>query len=199
MIMDTVRVDSVLRYRRYTLHPATVVYNTVNAQKNYIQLNRGSSQGVKDNMAVISSDGKVVGVVINTSPNFCEVMSLLHVQSAVSVSLKRSGDLGTVEWDGKSPDYLLMKRVPKSVQVQKGDSVVTSPVSFNFPSGYLVGTVSDIKVDNASGLQMLTIKTGANFYSLQEVHVIENADYEEQVKLNEDTHKKVDQLKKNPR
>ncbi len=199
VITDSVRVDSILRYRRYIMRPATVIYNTVNAQKNYFQLNRGAKQGIRDNMAVITSDGKVAGVVINTSPNFSQAMSLLHVQTAVSVALKKSGELGTVEWDGKSPDYLLLKRIPKNVPVQNGDTVVTSPVSFNFPPGYMVGTVSDIKTDNASGLYILKLRTAANFYSLQQVHVIENTDYDEQVKLNEDTRKKTEQVKKTPR
>ena len=104
--------------------PATVVYNTVNSQKNYIQINRGSNQGIKDNMAVISSDGSVVGVVVNVSPNFSQVMSLLHVQNHVSASLKKQREFGTVEWDGKDPRYLILKKIPKTVELVKGDTVL---------------------------------------------------------------------------
>lgn len=191
--------DTGNKYRRYFLRPATVIYNTVTSQKNFIQINRGSSQGIKDNMAVISSDGSAVGVVINVSANFSQVMSLLHVQSTVSASLKKTGDLGTVEWDGKDPRYLIMKRVPKSADVKVGDAILTSPVSFNFPPGYMIGIVSDFKLDNTSGMYSLKLKTAANFYNLQQVHVIENLDYDEQVKLNQDTKRKIDDIKKTPR
>ncbi|HEV7782832.1 MAG TPA: rod shape-determining protein MreC, partial [Chitinophagaceae bacterium] len=198
-IQDSVPYDTLGNYRRYISRPATVVYNTVNYEKNYIQINRGSNQGIRDNMAVVSSDGSAVGMVVNVSGNFSQVMSLLHVQSTVSASLKKSGDFGTVEWDHKDPRYLTLKRIPKTVAVKNGDTVLTSPVSFNFPPGYMVGTVSDIKVDNTNGTYLLKIRTAANFYNLQQVHVIENIERAEQVKLFDETKKKIEQVKKTPR
>jgi rod shape-determining protein MreC len=199
MIQDSVLYDTAGSYRRYFSRPATVVYSTINAQKNYIQINRGSAQGIKDNMAVVSSDGSAVGVVVNVSNNFSQAMSLLHVQNSVSASLKKTGDGGTAEWDGKDPRFLTLKRIPKTVEVKKGDTVLTSAVSYNFPPGYMVGTISDIKLDNTSGMYLLKVKTSANFYSLQQVYVIENMERAEQVKLFDDTKKKIEQVKKSPR
>jgi rod shape-determining protein MreC len=198
-INDSIRFDTAGHYRRYLSRPATVVYNTINAQKNYIQINRGANQGIKDNMAVVGSDGSVVGVVVNVSPNFSQLMSLLHIQSTVSVALKKSGDFGTVEWDGKDPRYLLLKRIPKTVELVIGDTVLTSSVSFNFPPGYMVGTIANIKLDNTSGMYLLKVRTAANFYNLQQVHVIENLEYDEQTRLNAETKKKIEQVKKSPR
>lgn len=199
VIQDSVLYDTAGSYRRYFSRPATVVYTTVNTQKNYIQINRGSAQGIRDNMAVVSSDGNAVGVVVNVSGNFSQVMSLLHVQHSVSAALKNTGDFGTVEWDGKDPRYLTLKRIPKTVDVKKGDTVLTSPVSFNFPPGYLVGTVTDLQLDNTTGMYLLKIKTAANFYNLQQVHVIENMDRSEQVKLFDETKKQIEQVKKSTR
>ena len=194
-VRDSLPYDTLGNYRRYFFRPATVVYNTVSSQKNYIQVNRGSAQGIKDNMAVISSDGAVVGVVVNVSSNFAQVMSLLHVQNSVSASLKRSGDFGTAEWDGKDPRYLILKKIPKTVEVKTGDTVLTSPVSFNYPPGYMVGTVNAIKLDNTTGMYELKIKTAANFYNLQQVHILENIDYTEQIKLDLETKKKMESTK----
>lgn len=196
IIQDSIPSDTLGNYRRYTSRPAIVVYNTINAQKNYIQLNRGSAQGIADNMAVIGSDGSVVGKVVNVSPNFSQVMSLLHVQSTVSASLKKTGEIGTVEWDGKDPQFLTLKRIPKTVEIKIGDTVLTSRVSFNFPPGYIVGTIADKKLDAATGMYMLKVKTAANFYNLQQVHVIMNLEYDEQIKLNQDTKKKIEEPKK---
>ena len=150
-------------------------------------------------MAVISSDGSAVGVVVNVSPNFCQVMSLLHVQNTVSASLKKTGDFGTVEWDGDDPRFLLLKKIPKTVEVKTGDTVLTSPYSYNIPPGYMVGTVTGIQVDNTTGMYVLKLKTAANFYNLQQVHVIENFDRDEQTILFEKTNKKVDETKKIPK
>jgi rod shape-determining protein MreC len=196
---DSIPYDTLGNYRRFLSRPATVVYNTVNAQKNYMQLNRGSNQGIKDNMAVVSSDGNAVGIIVNVSANFSQAMSLLHIQNSVSASLHRTGDFGTIEWEGNDPRYLLLKRIPKTVEVKKGDSVLTSSVSFNFPPGYMVGTVAEVKLDNTTGMYLLKIKTAANFYNLQQVHIIENVERPEQVKLFEETRKKIEEVKKNPR
>lgn len=196
LIKDSVSYDTLGHYRRYYLRSATVVYNTVNFQKNYFQIDRGSNQGIKDNMAVLSSDGAAAGVVVNVSPNFSEVMSLLHLQNTVSVSLKKTGDLGTAEWDGKDPRYLILKRIPKTADAKPGDTVLTSSVSFNFPPGYMVGTVVEVKLDNATGMYLLRLKTAANFYSLQQVHVIENLDLQEQTLLSQDTKSKIEEPKK---
>jgi rod shape-determining protein MreC len=199
LVQDSLPYDTLGHYRRYILRDAVVVYNTVNFQKNYIQLNRGARQGIRDNMAVISSDGKAVGVVVNVSDNFCQAMSLLHVQSTTSATLKRSGELGTIEWDGKDPRYLLLKKLPKTVAVNNGDTVVTSPYSYNIPPGYMIGTVADVQVDNASGFYILKIKTAANFYNLQQVHIIENIERTEQVRLFDETRKKIEEAKRNIR
>jgi rod shape-determining protein MreC len=199
MAQDSVPFDTSGTYRRYFLRTATVIYNTVNFPKNYIQLNRGSNQGIKDNMAVISSDGNAIGVVVGVSANFCQVMSLLHVQSIISASLKRSGDFGTLEWDGKDPRYLLLKKIPKTVEVKLGDTVLTSRYSYNIPPGYRIGTISEIKIDNTTGMYVLKVKTAANFYNLQQVHIIENIDREEQANLFGETKKRIEETKKSGR
>jgi len=137
--------------------------------------------------------------VVSVSPNFSEVMSLLHIQSTVSVALKKTGELGTAEWDGNDPRYLLLKRIPKTAEAKPGDTVLTSSVSFNFPPGYMVGTVAEVKLDNATGMYLLRLKTAANFYNLQQVHVVENLDFQEQTLLSQDTKKKIEEPKKTGR
>lgn len=199
LVQDSIPFDTLGHYRRYYFRPATVVYNTVSSQKNYIQLNRGSNHGIKDNMAVLSSDGSAVGVVVGVSPNFCQVMSLLHVQQKVNASLKKSGDFGTIEWDGKDPRLLTLKGVPKSIEIKTGDTVLTSTYSFNFPPGYMVGTIAEVVTDKSTNFYVLKVKPGAKFYSLQQVFVVENLQYAEQTALNQEARKRIEDPKKNPK
>ncbi len=195
LVKDSVPYDTSGILRRYYFRPASVVYNTVNSQKNYIQLNRGANHGIKDNMAVLSSDGSAVGVVVNVSPNFSQVMSLLHVQQKVNASLKKSGDFGTIEWDGKDPGLLTLKGLPKSIEIKKGDTVLTSAYSYNFPPGYMLGTIDQIVTDKSTNFYVLKVKPGANFYNLQQVFVVENIQYNEQVQLNKDSRNKIEDPK----
>jgi rod shape-determining protein MreC len=194
-IVDTIMVDSTKGIRRYYWLDAKVVYNTVNFDKNYLQLDRGAKYGIKDNMAVLSSDGAVVGVVVNVSPNFSQVMSLLHIQSSVSASLKRTGESGRVEWDGRDPRSITLEGIPKSVQVKVGDTVVTSRYSYNFPPDKIIGTITAIGNDPATGFYMLKVRPSANFSNVQQVFVVENLQRDEQVQLEKDTEKKIEQQK----
>ncbi len=198
-VQDSVPFDTLGHYRRYYFRPATIVYNTVNSQKNYLQINRGSNHGIKDNMAVLSSDGSAVGVVVGVSPNFSQVMSLLHVQQKVNASLKKSGDFGTIEWDGKDPRVLTLRGIPRSIEIKTGDSVLTSAYSFNFPPGYMLGTIAEIVTDKSTNFYVLRVKPTANFYHIQQVFVVENLQFAEQSTLNQDAKKRIEDPKKNPK
>jgi rod shape-determining protein MreC len=194
--VDTTKIDSSYTVRRYLWRDAKVVYNTINSEKNYLQINRGAKYGIKDNMAVLSSDGYVVGQVVNVSPNFSSVMSLLHVQSLVSAALKNTGDGGRLRWDGKDPGFVLMEGISKSVKVKIGDTVLTSKYSYNFPPDKMIGTVAQIATDPATGFYNLKIKTAVNFSNIQQVFVVENLQRDEQLQLQKDTEKNLDQQKK---
>ena len=199
LVVDSLRQDSTIAIRKYLWRDAKVVYNTINAEQNYLQLNRGSQYGIKDEMAVLSSDGSVVGVVVNVSPNFSQVMSLLHVQSSVSAAHKNTGTLGKIEWDAKDPRFVLLKGISSSVAVKAGDSVMTSRYTYNFPPNYLIGTIADIKTDRATGFHVLKVKTAVNFSNIQQVFVVENLQREEQLQLSADTEKKMEQQKNRQR
>lgn len=188
---DSTAYDTAGLFRRFLLREATVVYTSVSSQNNYIQLNRGSLHGIKDNMGVVSSGGAVVGVIVNVSPHYSMAMSLLHVQNSTSASLKRSSEFGTVDWDAEDPRYVFLRRLPKSIDVKLGDTVLTSSYSFTVPAGYMIGTVADIRVDNKTGMYVLKLKTAADFYRLQQVHIIENLQGTEQQKLLEDTRQQM--------
>lgn len=198
-VVDTLRFDSTAAIRRYVWRDAKVVYNTINSEQNYLQLNRGSKYGIRDEMAVLSSDGAVVGVVVNVSPNFSQVMSLLHVQSSVSAEHQRSNSLGKVEWDGKDPKFVLLRGISKSVDVKVGDSVVTSRYSYNFPPNHLIGRVAEITSDPTTGFYLLKVRTAVNFSTIQQVFVVENLLRDEQLKLARDTDKKMEQQKNRQR
>jgi rod shape-determining protein MreC len=196
ILIDTVRYDTSGLIRRYFAREAKVISNSISGQKNYLQVNRGSNQGIKDNMAVINSDGAVVGQVVNVSENFSQVMSLLHIQSKVNAMMKKSKINGRLEWDGLSPLQLILRDVPKSDSVLKGDTVLTGLYSYNFPPGWMIGTVAEIVDDKSTNFYVLKIKPSANFQNLQQVFIFENIQREEQINLDKATQKKVDEINK---
>jgi rod shape-determining protein MreC len=126
---------------------------------------------------------------VNTSENYAVVMTMLNRQSSVSAKLKKGGEIGKVQWDGRSPDNVTMMNIPKSAEVAKGDSVVTSGYSLSFPPGILIGTVTNVVEDKTSNFVTLQIKPSTNFYNVEYVMVVDNLQKEEQKKLEEATRK----------
>jgi rod shape-determining protein MreC len=196
---DTIPYDTLGNFRHYAWREAQVMYNTVNAEKNYVQINRGSNQGITDNMGVFSSDGGLVGQVVNVSPNYSQVMSLLHVQNKVNVLVKKSNSSGTLSWDGKDPKFLSLSNIPKSDSLVKGDTILTGNYSLSFPPGHLVGTVAEIIPDMSTNFYVLRIEPTADFQNLQQVMVVENLQYADQEQLLKETKKKIDDPKKSNR
>ncbi len=199
LLADSIPYDTLGHYRHYIQRTAQVVYGTVNNEKNYIQINKGSKDGIKDDMGVLSSDGSLVGKVINVSPNFSVVMSLLHVQNKVNVLVRKTKSSGTITWDAKDPNFVTLSNIPVSDSIVIGDTIITGTYSLSIPPDKMVGTVAAINRDKATNFFVLKIKTAANFADLQQVFIVENLQYDEQDKLLQQTQKIVDDPKRNSR
>ena len=174
------RKDSLEKIRKFYYYPAKVVGNTFTLQQNYITIERGALQGVKKDMAAISPDGTIVGVVVEVNDNYSKIMSLLHRSSKVSAMLKRDKVAGSIEWDGNDPSMLTLKNISKSAAPKIGDTVLTSPYSSNFPAQMMVGRVTNVIKDPSSNFLTLNVKSATNFYNLEYVYLVENKRMAEQ-------------------
>ncbi|KAA9041815.1 rod shape-determining protein MreC [Ginsengibacter hankyongi] len=183
LAVDTIQIDTILHQRKYLYLPAKVVGNSVSQPNNYLQIHRGSLQGVSADLGVTDINNYVVGTVVDVSKNYSVVMSLLHRQSNISAKLKKTGETGSVIWDGVKPNVVILKDISKEVKVAKGDSVITSGFSDKFPLGLLIGTVTEIVNDKTSSTYTIKVKTAANFYNLQYVNIINNLQKDEPKQL----------------
>ncbi|MDO8995253.1 rod shape-determining protein MreC [Sediminibacterium sp.] len=179
---DSSFVDTLGRKRKFIYLPAKVIGNSYTLQNNYLMLERGANQGIKKGMAVVGPSG-IVGVVVDVSDNISKVMSLLHRNSKVSAMLKKDNTTGSIEWDGADPSLLVLRNISKSAKVVKGDTVLTSAYSANFPSQLMIGRVASITADPATNYYTLKIKTATNFFTIQSVDVIYNTRFNEQIEL----------------
>ncbi|HEU4553277.1 MAG TPA: rod shape-determining protein MreC [Chitinophaga sp.] len=182
--------------RRYIYLEAKVINNSVNRPVNYITIHRGRKQGIRPNMGVVSPTG-VVGMVRSVSDNYAVVLSILAKSSGaatsnfgVSARLLKGKEIGTVYWDGANPGYAIMRDIPRSVRIQKGDTVITSGFSALFPENIPVGYIEDFALqDKSSTSYSIRIKLATNFYNLQYVYVIDNLLKEEQQQLEDSTYR----------
>lgn len=192
LLKDTVSFDTSGKARQFVWRNAQVLYSTVNNDKNYLQINRGSASGIAEDMGVFSSNGGLVGKVVNVGKNFSQVMTLLNVITRMSVQVKRTGSAGMLSWDGKTPTELTLNGIPKTDSIRRGDTVLTGNYSLSYPPGKMVGTVTRVLKQDATNFLVLKIKPTANFGSLQQVLIVENLNFNELEKLDEETRQKID-------
>jgi rod shape-determining protein MreC len=188
LVVDSIRVDSLVLDQKYFYRDAKVVGSFVTTQTNFFTLHRGLNQGVNVDMGVIGPRG-VVGRIVNVSSNFSTVMTMLSRQFKVDAKLKTSGDRGTVSWDGISPQFVQMRNIPKNVKINKGDSVITSELSSIFPANILVGTVDTVVNDPSTNFLTLRLRSATNFSTVQHVYIVQNKQLEEQRMLEANTRK----------
>lgn len=199
-IKDTTRRDSsgiqlaptgavkVVRYASYYYIPARVINNSIsNDRINYITINRGSADGIRSGMAVVTGNG-IVGRVANVSEHFATVASVLSDRKVSTKLGDGTSSLITI-WNPGSPEYVVTEKVPLYIKVKKGDSVFTTGYSF-FPENILIGTIARIDTMKATGTKNLKVKLSTNFRNLQYVYVVEDKVGEERKKLEEEKENK---------
>ncbi len=157
----------------YQYLPAHVVYLTVNKPANYFIVNKGKKHGIEKEMGVISPTG-IAGIVIGVSEHYALVMSLLHHNFTGSARLKKNGMLVTVVWETGDYRYGKIIDIPSHLELQKGDTIVTTGFSTIFPEGLLVGFVEDYEPAPEKEFAEGTIKFATDFKKLMDVYIVKN-------------------------
>ncbi len=183
IVSKTIRIDSTSVAGQFNYLPARIISNSVFLQQNYMIIHRGREQGIEPNLAVVAPDG-IIGTVVSAGANMSTVMSLLHRQSKVIAVLKKGSGLGEISWDGKDPGLLNLRKIPTTVEVNKGDSVVTSPYSDKFPPGYTIGIVERVEKDQETNTYLLWVRSSVDFNTVQHAFVVKNRLQEEIDQIN---------------
>lgn len=166
------RRDS-LRLKQYVFLPAKVVENTVKRAKNYVTIDKGRAEGVEKDMGVICPDG-IVGKVKDVSEHFAVVTSLLHTEMFISVLIKRSNTLGSVQWSGRNSTVVNLHDIPIHINVITGDTIITSGYSGIYPPGTLVGTVAEVRPEEDAAFYDIDVDLSTEFQELSHVYVVKN-------------------------
>jgi len=164
------RRDTLFRLQ-YRYISAKVISNTTNKRNNFLMINKGSYQGIKNHMGVILGN-RIVGQVVSVSSHFSWIMSMLNKESKISGKFKKNNQLVNVEWPGGNYRYGSVKEVPKHVEIKIGDTIITSGNSDIFPEGILIGTISDYTVAQDENFNYGTILFSTDFNSLGYVEIV---------------------------
>jgi rod shape-determining protein MreC len=181
---NNVSINDTTYSQKYVYTSAKAINNSTNKRENYITLDKGTLNGIKAGMGVISAKG-VIGTVKNVSENFCSVMSVLHEKNAVSTKIKKSGYIGSLVWELGNYRVAQLKDIPNHVELKKGDTIITSGYSAVFPEGVIVGRVMSFDLPEGNNFYNIDIELSVDYKNLSHVYVVKSLMKEEQEKLEE--------------
>lgn len=133
-----------------------------------VTIDKGSGEGLKTDMAVISPAG-VVGRVILPSGRAAKVQLLIDRNAAAGALIERTRVQGVVE--GFGDGSLRMEYVPGTADVKPGDLVVTSGIDGIYPKGFVIGTIESVE-RGSGGYHLITVRPAVDFTRLEEVLVV---------------------------
>lgn len=154
---------------------ATTVMRNVDQWHDFIVINKGSQQGIQENMAVLSKEGFLIGKVISVNELSAKVKLIKNQDFGSKVSAIIDGkddSIGTVEGYDYIEDELVMTQVSKNVTVEQGDAVITSGLGGVYPRSLLIGYVDRVEVSKDGLTQTLYLKGEKNYNNMDYVIVV---------------------------
>ena len=147
---------------------AEVIAGAASPDFRTVTIDKGTSEGLATDMAVISPAG-VVGRVILPSRRASKVQLLIDRNAAAGALIERTRVQGVVI--GVGDGTLLMQYVPGSSDVKTGDLVVTSGIDGIYPKGFVIGTV-DHADRGAGAYHDIIVRPAVDFSRLEEVLIV---------------------------
>jgi rod shape-determining protein MreC len=176
------KVNDTVYKQQYEYIDATVINNSINKRSNYITINKGIRAGIAKGMGVICSSG-LVGIVVFVSDHYSLVQSALNKDTRISAMLANHKDIGSFKWvSNLDPTKGLLIDISNNAQPKLGESVVTTQYSL-FPSGVLIGKVSNLHAKEGGSSLNLEVTLAVDFSKLQYVYVVNNKLAQEQLGL----------------
>lgn len=154
---------------------ATVISRNVGYWYNKITIDKGTYNGVKKDMVVINSNG-LIGKVIRTTTFTADIRLLTTSDTNNKISVHISnGDnnlYGLINGYDYENNILELEGISNTRDVNIGDYVYTSGLGGIFPSGILIGSVTEITTDSYDLAKIIKVKPASDFNNLNYVSIL---------------------------
>lgn len=160
---------------RYRVTTADVYKNSYSSTNNYLLLNKGKSDSIKQDFGVITSNG-IIGIIDNTSNGYARVLSILNTNSRINAKLKSTNHIGSLKWNAESPMFVQLEDVSQFAPVKVGDTIQTGGESSIFPKGIGIGTIASFEEDISGDTYNIQVKLFNDMTNIGTVYILENLD-----------------------
>ena len=174
---ENARLRELLAYKQsaqqFDLLAARVIGRDAALWTSTIVVDRGSKDGVRENMPVVTGKG-LVGRVTEVAPISSKVQLILDVRSSVGTLVQRTESrvTGIVTGTMDNPYMPQMVNIPRNADVKDGDVVITSGFGGIYPKGIPIGQIVSQHSDDTGLLKVALLETAVDFQRLEDVAII---------------------------
>ena len=160
---------------------ATVINRNLGYWYNTITIDKGTNSGIKEDMAVITSEG-LIGKIVKAS-NFTSTVKLLTSEDAnnktsIRVEVNDKYIYGLLTGYNKDTNTFTIEVISDNSEIPSGSFVTTTGMGNIFPSGILVGKVKTISKDHFDLARTIEIESAVDFNNISYVTVLKRKDYQ---------------------
>jgi rod shape-determining protein MreC len=182
-LRDSKELDALAAMRRENYFPqstapvtARVIARSSTVWYSALKIDKGSSDGVRNDQPVIAAGG-LIGKTTSVTSGTAEVRLITDGQSGVSAQVFPEGVTGVVRPEVGNPDDLLLEHVESGRRVTENTLVITSGFTSSrteslFPRGIPIGRVSKVDLDELETYQRVHVKPFADLHSIDVVQVL---------------------------
>ena len=165
-LVDFARVQPENRYLA-----ATVIGRDPSPFLEYVIINRGSDDGLRRGMPVVTQQG-LVGRIAAVTADAARVQLITDPASTINVKLEPSGAQAVIR--GEVSGEISLAMIPQSAQVEIGDLILTSGLGGNYPTNILIGQVTGVRRRETDLFQSASVQPVVDFNQLEIVLIITN-------------------------
>lgn len=169
---EKARLASLLRLNKdlqYTTMASRVIARDPSHWSQYIVIDKGTTDHVRENTVLVHPDG-LVGKVIASGPHSSRSILLIDRESRVSAINQRTRDVGLIEGTGTM--LLKMTYLDREAKIEVGDTIISSGLGGIYPKGILIGKVHMIGEDDHQLTIYAIVKPSAPFSKLEELSCV---------------------------
>ncbi len=140
--------------------------------EDYILINKGSKDNISENMAVITENKVLVGVIKEVYNNYSKVMLPSHKEMSFDIKIQQEEKEISAVAQGQGNLEIILTLIPHEEEVFEGDIVTTSSLGGIFPESLLVGNIQSVSKNDIDPFQVATIENALKVFELKNILII---------------------------
>lgn len=154
----------------YDLVSAFIVSQDPSGTGNWLEINKGSLDGISQGDSVIISKGILIGRVQEVGPKTAKITLLTNPSSVINVTSLKNGTKGIAK--GEYGLGIIFDMILQTDVIEVGDEVITSGIGGDIPKGLYIGTVQEVHPSDDHLFQQAVIASPVQTSKLQVLFVI---------------------------